>query len=138
MAYESLIGIERSSIKGGNVDKYKEKYCRGLSKDQLLCEVGKVISRVVKQEENDRAEARIDYYLNNRSELQKAYNECGRSYYEKAGLKRDGSWIGASGSSKLHKAKKTFSEDFNWDCEAAADAANRLDIEFAIYFVKTL
>lgn len=137
-AYRALIEIERDSISSGSVGAYKEKYCSGLSMDELLCEVGKAITLTVEQEEADRADSRVEYYLSNRSELQKKYNECGKAYYEEAGLVRDGTWIGASGSSKLFNAKKTFDDDFNWECEAAAEAANKLNIEFSDYFVKNL
>lgn len=113
-AYRALIEIERDSISSGSVGAYKEKYCSGLSMDELLCEVGKAITLTVEQEEADRADSRVEYYLSNRSELQKKYNECGKAYYEEAGLVRDGTWIGASGSSKLFNAKKTFDDDFNW------------------------
>ncbi|WP_231370708.1 hypothetical protein [Thioalkalivibrio sp. AKL7] len=138
LAYEALIEIERGSTEDGEIDAYKEKYCSGLSHDDLLCEVGKVISLRIDQEQSARVQARVEHYLGNRSELRDQYNECGSMYYEEAGLERDGAWIGAAGVRKLHRAKSAFSEEFNEECRVAADAANRLKIEFAHYFVKVL
>lgn len=137
-AYDALIEYERSSIEDREVEDYKQKYCAGLNMDQLLCEVGRTITLIIEQEEKEKANAKIEHYLANRTELQSKYNECGEAYYEKAGLKRDGTWIGAFGSSKLHKAQQLFSDDFNWECRVAADAANKLNIEYALYFVETL
>lgn len=138
LAYQSLIAIERRSVTKDTVEEYKNKYCSGLNADFLLCEVGKIIANEIQEEEYARFEARVDYYLNNRAELQKTYNTCGVKYYEKAGISRDGTWIGASGTSKLLEAMKTFSEDFNWECKASVNAANRLKIKYAHYFVETL
>lgn len=138
LAYRSLMDIERRGLGEGGVEKYKEKYCSGLRMDELLCDIGKAIAFTEERREADRAEARVDYYLSNRSELQKTYNNCGDAYYKKAGLTRDESWIGASGLSKFYKARKTFSEEFNWECDAAAEAANKLNIEHADSFVNIL
>lgn len=136
--HENEVSRMRAEIGDANIATFKNKVCSGITKDDHLCYISKNIEEIIEEEIREQFRDRVKYYLVNRDELKATYNRCGEVLYETAGLTRDGTWIGALGSSKLFEAKRGLSEIDRFECDASVQAAQQLDVKDAMYFVHPL
>ncbi|MDF1690612.1 MAG: EexN family lipoprotein [Cycloclasticus sp.] len=135
---EKEVARVRAEIGDENIPAYKKKVCAGITMDQPSCDISKKIEYAIDTEAKNRRKELVEHYLSNREELRTIYNWCGVTLYEKAGLPRDGKYVGALGFGKITDALNSLAPKERGKCEAAKRAAQQLNIEYAEDFTLSL